>query len=232
MIRVLAITLARGGSKGVPGKNIRILNGKPTLAYIIEEAKKSRRISRHVISTEDEAIKQIAIACAGDDRAVIDRPAAFATDDAPSLWGLQHALVECEKQDKRRYDYVVDLRNSPLTSVADIDGAVDKLVETGADSVIGVAKLDDHHPARIKKIVNDRLEDFCVPETSTRRQDLAPWAYIRNGTIYAMRRDVLVSGVHFGSVDSRPWIMPAERSVNVDDEMDFLLVEAILAHRS
>ena len=67
-----------------------------------------------------------------------------------------------------------------------------KLINTKADSVIGVSKLDDHHPARIKKIINDRIEDFCVPEMSSRRQELKPDAYIRNGSIYAMKRNTLM----------------------------------------
>jgi CMP-N-acetylneuraminic acid synthetase len=99
--------------------------------------------------------------------------------------------------------------------------------------VIGVARLWDHHPARIKKIVDDRLVDFCVPEVpDSRRQDLKPEAYVRNGSIYAMRRDVLmVRGARYGTPDSRPYVMPEERSINVDGPLDFLMAEAIFKRR-
>ena len=91
-------------------------------------------------------------------------------------------------------------------------------------------KLEDHHPIRIKKIVDDRIVDFCLPEVpEMRRQDLQPDAYIRSGSIYAMRRDHLViDGLRYGSKNSRPYILPPERAVNVDTEIDFLLVESLL----
>ena len=164
MSDVIAITCARGGSKGVPGKNIRLMNGQPILGYVIAACKEAG--IPHLISTEDAAIKQIAEYYGAR---VVDRPEELAQDETPLLPVLQHALFEVERWDWHEYPYVIDLRNSPLITPEDILGAMDKLVTTGAESVIGVSRLDDHHPARIKKIVDDRLVDFCVPELSTRR---------------------------------------------------------------
>ncbi|MBF0423731.1 MAG: acylneuraminate cytidylyltransferase family protein, partial [Magnetococcales bacterium] len=118
-------------------------------------------------------------------------------------------------------------------TVDDIDGCLEKLMATGADSVIAVHELQDHHPMRIKKIVDDRICDFCIAEpANARRQDLTPKAYIRSGAIYAMRRDVLmVDHCRYGSFDSRPWYLSQEKAINVDTMADFLLAEILMKQR-
>lgn len=227
--RVLAVTLARGGSKSVPRKNVRPILGVPLIAYTIAEAKRSKFITRYIVSTDDEEIRQIAIRYGAE--APFLRPAHLSTDEATSVAALQHAVAWVEEQEGLKYEYVVELMcTNPMKSGEDIDAAVEKLVLTGADSVIGMSKLEDHHPIRIKKIVNDRIVDFCLPETpERRRQDLKPDAYIRNGSIYAMRRDVLmVLGLRYGTENSRPYIMLAEHSVNVDTPIDFVVAEILL----
>lgn len=226
---VLAVTLARRGSKSVPRKNIRPILGAPLIAYTIAEAKRSKYITRYIVSTDDEEIRRIAILYGAE--APFLRPAHLAADETPSLPALQHAVAWAEEDEGEEYDYVVELMcTNPMKTVEDIDAVIEKLIATGADSVIGVSKLDDHHPARVKKIVNDRLVEFCVPEPHVPRQDLKPEAYIRNGSIYAMRRDVLmIHNARYGTENSRPYIMPGERSVNVDTYIDFLLAEILLA---
>jgi len=228
-IRVLGVTLARGGSKGVPGKNIRSVLGKPLLAYTIEEALASRCLSRYIVSTDSLEIAGVAREWGAE---CIERPAELAGDTTPSLDALRHAVFEAEKQEGLNYDIIVELRcTNPLKTADDIDGAIEKLIDTRADSVIGVSMLEDHHPARIKRLVDDRIVDFVMPEPRDgQRQLLRPDAYIRNGSIYAVRRDLVMNGAGqlFNHKNSRPWIMPQERSVNVDTELDFLLIEALL----
>jgi len=227
--RVLAVTLARGGSKSVLRKNIRPILGVPLLAYTIAEAKRSKYITRYIVSTDDEEIRQVAIRYGAE--APFLRPAYLATDEATSVAALQHAVAWLEEEEGQEYEYVIELMcTNPMKTVEDIDAAIEKLISTGADSVIGVCKLEDHHPIRIKKIVNDRIVNFCLPETpETRRQDLKPEAYIRNGSIYALRRDILmVQNLRYGTQDSRPHIMPTERSVNVDTSIDFMDAEILL----
>ena len=228
-VRVLGVTLARGGSKGVPGKNIRLVLGKPLLAYTVEEALISRRINRYIVSTDSLEIATIAREWGAE---CIERPPELASDTTPSLDALRHAVFETEKQEGIPYDIVVELRaTNPLKTVDDIDGAIEKLIDTRADSVIGVAVLEDHHPARIKRLVDDRIVDFVMPEPRDgQRQLLRPEAYIRNGSIYAVRRDLIMNGAGqlFNHKNSRPWVMPADKSINVDTELDFLLVEALL----
>lgn len=227
--RILAVTLARGGSKSVPMKNIRPILGVPLIAYTIAEALRSRFITRYLISTDDETIRQVAQEYGAE--APFVRPSELATDTASSVSALQHAVNWAEQEEGMSYDFVVELMcTNPLKNVSDIDGALQKLINTGADSVIAMHKLDDHHPIRIKKIVDDKIVDFCLPEVpETRRQDLKPEAYIRSGSIYCMRRDYLmVQGLRYGLENSRPLILPPERAVNVDTEVDFLVAEKLL----
>ncbi|HQS58894.1 MAG: cytidylyltransferase [Gallionellales bacterium 35-53-114] len=228
-MKILGITLARGGSKSVPRKNIRPILGVPLIGYTIAEALQSRFITRFVVSTDDEEIRQVALKYGAD--APFLRPAEFSTDTASSVGALQHAVNWVEQEEGVRYDYIIELMcTNPMKTVEDIDSCIEKLIQTGADSVIAVHRIEDHHPIRIKKIVDDRIVDFCLPEKpETRRQDLKPNAYVRSGSIYALRRDhLMVEGRRYGSVDSRPYILPDERAVNVDTEIDFLIAENLL----
>jgi CMP-N,N'-diacetyllegionaminic acid synthase len=145
---------------------------------------------------------------------------------------MQHAVAWAEADEGVRYDYVIELMcTNPMKTVSDIDGSIEKLINTGADSVIAVHRLDDHHPIRIKKIVDDKLQDFCLPEKlETRRQDLKPDAYIRSGSIYALTRDhLMVDSQRYGSNNSRPWILDPHKGVNLDSKMDFRMAELLLA---
>lgn len=227
--KILGITLARGGSKSVPKKNIKPICGKPLIAYTISEALKSKYITRYIISTDDKEISEIAQQFGAE--VPFLRPSKLATDTASSATAIKHAIDFVEKQEGSQYDFVIELMcTNPLKTVEDIDGSIKKLIETGADSVIAVHKLEDHHPVRIKKIVNDRIIDFCLPENpETRRQDLKPDAYIRSGSIYALKRDeLMVHNRRYGTRESRPYILPPDRSVNVDTEIDFLIAEKLI----
>ena len=101
------------------------------------------------------------------------------------------------------------------------------------DSVIGVSKLEDHHPARIKKVVNGYIRDFVIPETSSRRQDLKPDAYIRNGSIYAISRNKLMNeGYRYGGKNSMAYIMDEPAHINIDTKWDLLLADLILKNKN
>lgn len=229
MPRILAVTLARGGSKSVPRKNIRPIRGVPLIAYTIAEALRSELVTRYIVSTDDEKIREVAMRYGGE--APFLRPAELASDTATSLDAIKHAVAWAEADEGREYDFVVELMvTNPMKTSEDIDAALKKIIDTGADSVIGVVQLEDHHPIRIKKIVDDRIVDFCLPEIpETRRQDLKPDAYIRNGSIYAVKRDLLMlHNCRYGTRESRPYVFPPERSVNVDSTIDFLVAEALL----
>jgi len=223
--RALGVIPARGGSKGIPRKNLRLLRGRPLIAYTIDAARKSQRLTHFVVSTEDREIAAVARELGAS---VVERPAELALDETPSLPVVQHA-VEVVEGDLGRFDCVFTLQvTSPFRSANDIDEAIALLRTTGAESVIGVVRVFDNHPARIKRIRDGRLVPFDTPEPEgLRRQDLPP-AYLRNGAVYVTRRDVLARGSLLG-VDQCPFEMPPERSINIDDPLDFALAEAALA---
>ena len=232
-MNVLGVTLARGGSKGVPGKHIRDLGGKPVLAWTIETAQACNMLDDYAVSSDSAEILATARYYGAH---TILRPSGLARDDTPTLPALVHAVHEMER-DGARYDYIVELRaTAPFKTADDIDACIRLLDTTGADSVIGVCKLDDHHPARIKQVDADGyLRDWpgCPEPASGRRQDCKPDAYIRNGSIYAFRRDAIMfkDGKIFGHERSLAYIMPPERSVNIDSELDFKLCQLLMAER-
>jgi len=228
-IRILGLTLARGGSKSVIRKNIKPIAGKPLIGYTVAEALKSKFISRYIVSTDDAEIQKIAIQCGAE--APFLRPSKYSTDEASSVSAMQHAVEWVEQHEGVKYDYIVELMcTNPMKTVEDIDASIEKLIATGADSVIAVHKLEDHHPARIKKIIDDKITDFCIQEIpESRRQDLKPEAYIRSGSIYALKRDYLMlEGKRYGSDNSRPYLLPVERAINIDTEIDFMIAELML----
>ena len=116
-------------------------------------------------------------------------------------------------------------------TAGDIDNAVQKHLETGADSVVSVVKADHNHPVQAKKVVDDVLYNYCLEEKEgVRRQDLPP-VYFRNGAFYSVKRDVLIKGHSLYGKITRPYIMPPERSVDIDTEVDFKLAELLLRRR-
>jgi CMP-N-acetylneuraminic acid synthetase len=228
--KILGVIPARGGSKSVPFKNLAPLNGKPMLVYTIEAAQKSRLLTHFVVSSENDRIIQVARQYGAP--APFVRPADLATDEAPSLPVVQHAVREMETREGIVFDYVVLLQaTSPLRNGADIDASLDKLIRTGADSVVSVVRIAHHHPARMRFIENDMLVQLPMgePKEMQRRQDLPP-VYIRNGAIFATRRSVVMEQNSMLGKISRPYVMPESRSANVDTKFDFLVVEVILQH--
>lgn len=224
-MNILGIIPARGGSKGVPRKNIKLLGGKPLIAYTIEAAQGSKHLKKVVVSTEDQEIAEVTRRFGCE---VVERPDEFATDGAAMLPVIQHALEVEEEKQGMPFDGVYILQpTTPFRTSDDIDQALELFAEVKPESVIGVVQIFDQHPVRVKKIEDGRLQPFCLPEDEgSRRQDLAP-AYLRNGAVYVIRRDVIAAGKIRGE-DQLPMEMPAERSVNIDEPLDFLLAEAVL----
>jgi CMP-N-acetylneuraminic acid synthetase len=227
-MNILGVIPARGGSKSVPRKNLADLLGKPLIAYTIEAAKHSRRLSHYVVSSEDAEI--LAVAKELGAPAPFVRPQELASDQAPSLPVVQHAIREMERMQGLTFDYVVLLQpTTPMRRAEDIDAALDKLIATGADSVISVCDVGAYHPARMRRIVDDRLVELPIkePREMARRQDLPP-VYIRNGAIYAARRDLVMIENSMVGEDCRAFVMPEERSVNIDGRLDLLMAEILM----
>ncbi len=228
-MKILGITLARGGSKSVPLKNIRPILKKPLIYYTIKEAKKSKLLTDYIVSTDHKRIFEISKKYGASVPFI--RPNNLSRDNTTSVASLQHAVNFMEKEKSIRYDFIIEIMcTNPLKKVVDIDNCIKKIIRTKADTVIAVHQLYDHHPLRIKKIVNDKLVNFCLKEKlETRRQDLKPNAYIRSGSIYAISRDHLMkNNKRYGSRNSRPYILPPERAINIDNEIDVIVAEQLL----
>lgn len=224
---ILGIIPARGGSKGIPHKNIYPLCGKPLIAYTIESARRSVRLTKLIVSTDDADIAEIARRYGAS--VPFLRPAELATDTALAIDVVRHALEFQEKHDGVHYDLVVMLQpTSPLKTAQDIDSVIDKLIESGCDSVVSMVDVGANHPARMYRINNDRLVSLMDERIAMRpRQELEP-VYIRNGAVYACRREVIYRWNALIGPDVRPLIMPPNRSVNIDDPSDIVLAEYYL----
>lgn len=232
MTNVLGITLARGGSKGVPNKNIKPLAGVPLLEYTIRAALKVGSISDYVVSTDSQEIATLA----GNLGAAVPflRPIDLAQDTSSSADALIHAVQMSEAIYGRRYDFVVELMaTNPFKSSLDIERCISLLIDSGADSVIAVKRVEEHHPARLKRVIDGRIVDFCVPEIlESRRQDLTPDAFIRCGAIYALKRDeLMVHKRRYGSDFSLAYELEFRESINIDSPLDWLMAEHLMGQR-
>jgi len=227
---VLGLVPARGGSKGVPGKNVRPLAGHTLLEYTARAARDSGVIDRLMLSTDAPDI-----ADAGR-RAGLEvpfmRPAALAADDTPMLPVIQHALAETAKHGWSPDVIVLLQPTSPLRRPDHIRDAVTMLRETNADSVVTVVEVPRHlSPDYVMRIEEGRLRPF-LPDGAgvTRRQDARP-AYSRDGTVYAFRRSTIE---RFGGIygdDCRPLLIDATESISIDSPADWDEAERLLARR-
>ena len=231
--KILAVIPARGGSKGVPRKNIRLLAGRPLIVYTLEAALAVRcRLHRLIVSTDDAEIAEVARRYGVD--VPFMRPAELAGDGVPMIPVLQHAVQTVEAMDNIHLDWVLLLQpTAPFRTPQDIEAALDLAAGAGCDSVISVVQVFAVHPILMKRIENDRLLPFCIEEQEgTRRQDYQPPAYMRNGAIYLTRGAVLVEQNSIWGQVIRPYVMPEERSISIDSELDLKLAELMLAERS
>lgn len=226
--KVLAITLARKGSKGIPRKNIRNVCGKPLIMWTHDEAIKSSMIDDYIVSTDDEEI--IDMLCNNVSNVHVStflRSAKNASDKSPSSDAIREVL-DAIKSD---HVYIVELMcTNPMKTVEDIDSCIRKLDETKADSVVSVVRVLDQHPSRVKFIENDELFDFWPEEKESRRQDLKPDAFIRNGAIYAFTQSSFrTTGTRYGGI-VRPYVM--KESINIDEPIDLVVAQELLKEKA
>jgi CMP-N,N'-diacetyllegionaminic acid synthase len=222
-LSVLAVIPARGGSKGVPGKNVRPVGGRPLIEWTIKAAHGSRYVDRTVLSSDDAGI--IAVAQAAGCEVPFVRAAELATDEAGSVEVVVDAV-----QRVGPHDVVVLLQpTSPLRRSEDIDGALETLISSGAPSCVSVTEAHDH-PWLTFGDEGGRLTAFCEPPPGAclRRQEL-PDVWVLNGAIYAVRVEALLADRRlFHPGRSASLVMPAERSVDIDTPADLDRAEALL----
>jgi CMP-N-acetylneuraminic acid synthetase len=230
--KVLAVIPARGGSKGVLRKNIRPVCGRPLISYTIEHARSAQqRFHRVIVSTDDTEIAMVAREYGAD--VPFLRPADLARDESPMIPMLQHAVDFIERQDGVRMDWICLLQpTEPFRTVDDLEQCLRLGFAGGCDSVISVVQVFATHPVLMKRIESRQLLPFCVDEREgTRRQDYQPAAYMRNGSIYLTRRDVLMEQGSIWGRTIRPYVMPLERSVSIDTELDLKLAELMMSEQ-
>jgi CMP-N,N'-diacetyllegionaminic acid synthase len=230
-LTVLALIPARGGSKGIPGKNIAPLCGKPLIAWTIEAAQRARGIDRIVVSTDDEPIAEVARSLGAE--VPFMRPTELARDDTPGIAPPLHALRWLAEHEGYRPDALMLLQpTSPLRLTADIEGALELFQRPGIDSVVSVTEAH-HHPYLLKTMgKSGHLQPFMVPDQPyVRRQDLPP-LFALNGALWLIRSEILLAREEWYTDHTLGYIMPPERSLDVDTPFDLRLCELILADRT
>ncbi len=220
--RVLAVVPARGGSKGVPGKNLRLVRGKPLIAWTIGEALRANSVDRVVLSSDDESIMREGQAAGAD--VPFLRPASLATDTASSIDVVLHALDQVPG-----FDIVVLLQpTSPLRDSRDIEAALSRLVSSGARAIVSVTEVDQSPFWMFELDPLGHLTPILSADAlPARRQDLRP-VYSLNGAIYIAETEWLRTSRSFLSADTVAYLMPPERSLDIDEERDFWLLDKIL----
>lgn len=230
--KILGVIPARGGSKGVSRKNVRLVCGKPLIAYTIETALEVRHLfHRIIVSTDDKEIANVSQQYGAE--VPFLRPIELAGDEISTVPVLQHAVQFIEQQDGVRFDWVCLLQpTAPLRTAKDLEEAMRLTSNSSCDSVISVVKVDSVHPILMKRIEAGRLLPYCIEEKEgTRRQDYQPPAYMRNGAIYLTRRDILVEKNSIWGNIICTYVMPKERSLGVDSELDLKMVELLMSER-
>ncbi len=231
MDKILLVIPARGGSKGVPRKNIYPVAGKPLIAHVIETALKAKDcFYKIIVSTDDEEIADISRQYGAE--VPFLRPDELAADTAASLPVIQHAARYIEKLDNVRLDWTMLVPpTSPMVSSEDLRTAVTMATShpPAPSSLVSIVEEVEGHPLKIKVLEDGYLKPFLpnAPET-IRRQDLEPKVYRRNCCIYMTRRDVLLEKDDLYGSEILAYEMPAERSIDVNSHFDLKLVEHLL----
>ncbi|MBU1368322.1 MAG: acylneuraminate cytidylyltransferase family protein [Bacteroidetes bacterium] len=220
--KIIAIIPARGGSKRIPGKNIKLLNNKPLIYWTIEAAKKSKYIDKLIVSTDDDEIAQISRQF--DVQVPFLRPKKISNDNSDSISLIKHAIEFYGNI----YDYVLLLQpTSPLRLTLDIENSIELLNEK-IKSVVSVCEAE-HSPLWSNTLPSNlSMKDFIRPELSNMRSQELPKYYRLNGAIYIAETEYIYRQNGFLGEGAKAYIMPQGRSMDIDTELDWKIVEAIV----
>jgi CMP-N,N'-diacetyllegionaminic acid synthase len=225
---IIALITARGGSKQIPGKNIRLLGGKPLIVWSIEAALKSQRIGRVLVSTDSEQIAEVSRRAGAE--VPFLRPEELSRDDSPHILASEHALQWLDEKAGERPEFLMLLQpTSPFRSSEDIDATITLAQQTNAAAVVSVCEAKEH-PNKTFRIAEDgTLRDFVPIDLPYRRRQDLPKAFSENGAIYLNRSESLLRDRTYVPVGSMPYLMPPERSVDIDSEWDWFIAAAVAA---
>lgn len=221
---MIAIVPARCGSKGLPGKNIKNLLGKPMIAYTIEEALKSKYITEVIISTDCADIEEVAVRYGA--KSPFLRPEYLAGDNAKAIDNYIYTIDRLNNEIGYKIeDFIVLQPTSPLRSVEDIDGAIKLFKDKNADSV--VSYTEEHHPIEWHKYITEdgRFENI-FEEKLLNRQEIKK-SFYPNGAVFVFKYDLIKQGKYY-SDDSYAYVMPRFRSVDIDTIDDFKYIEFLM----
>jgi CMP-N,N'-diacetyllegionaminic acid synthase len=221
-MKVLVIIPARGGSKGVPKKNLKILGEQPLISHAITCAKASKKTTRIIVSTDSEEIAEVSRQFGSE---VILRPEDLATDTSNVVTAVEHVYHEL----KEDFDIIVLLQpTSPLRTANDLDNIITLFEkDKNTDGVISVVPMDDMHPARMYNLgSNEALLPFLTEGETARRQDLKP-VYYRNGCFYAVKTEAFFKEKSFMVANKKAYVMDADWLANIDTPRDFKIAEIL-----
>ena len=229
-VKFLVLVPARGGSKGIPHKNMRLLAGKPLIDYTIEAALGSRYPLRVVVSTDDEEIARVSQAVGAE--VPFLRPAELASDETPTFSVVRHALQWLEQHEAYQPELVVLLQpTSPLRRSRHIDQALELLLSSEADSVVSLCEVE-HSPYWMKNVdAEGRVSPFMSMEEEYTRRQALPKVYRLNGAIFVTRSKVIIRENRLLGDDTRAYIMNQVDSIDIDTELDFKLAELLIKER-
>ncbi len=230
--QTLAGIFARGGSKGVPRKNIRLLDGKPLIAYAIETARASRLIDRIIVSTDDEEIARVAVSCGAE--VPFRRPPELARDDAPEWLSWQHAIRSTQEREPalRLGCFVSVPATSPLRAVEDVDACIRLLQTSDADLVITVTPASRSPYFNMVTMDSDGGARLVVPSAQAfeRRQDTPP-VYDMTTVAYAARPEFVLRASSWRDGRVKAVVVPRERALDIDTELDFEFAEFMVRRK-
>lgn len=229
---ILCTICARGGSKGVLNKNIREINGKPLIAYSIEIAKQTGLFDHIVISTDSDEIASVAMSFGAE--VFFKRPSELASDTAAKLPVIRHAFTESEKFYGVEFRYLIDLdATSPLRIADDITGAYKLLIDGGYDNIITAMPSRRSPYFNMVEVNSDGHAHICkkIGSDIVRRQD-APACFDMNASIYIWKRQALLNNDSVLTDNTGLYVMPEERSIDIDTSLDFEFVSFLLKKSS
>lgn len=228
--KILAVITARGGSKGIPRKNIKDLAGKPLIAWTIEAAKGSKLLTDFFVSTDDQEIVDVSRHFGAP--VPFLRPEELATDTATSMAVVQHALAWMKENEGKTYDALMILQpTSPFRTAEDIDACIELMRRTDCDSVMSMVKLSDFAAKKLKVLEGDVIKPWMEDEgtQSSSRQALGG-VFKRNCAVYLTKVASIAQSDLFGK-DSRAYVMPEDVSVDINTPLDFEIADFLMRRK-
>lgn len=225
-MNVLGIIPARGGSKGIKKKNIRLVNEKPLIEYSINAAQKSKLLTKFLVTTDNDEIIDVVkkYNCNYHKRSKLN-----SEDNSP----IEPVIHEVLNDLKEQFALIILLQpTAPARSGKDIDKVIEMFIEDKTlECVVSVVELNDIHPARMYEIVDDTLKSLQKENEKKRRQDLKP-VYLRNGAIYAIKTNSFLLHNKLILDNKKPFIMPESKWINIDTERDLIVADALLKNQN